>query len=274
MEPVRSRQNRRVVAANRLRRARERHQTGRTLIEGPHLLHEALRAGAAIVEVFCLPEDDDTTMVCSRHGLDVTPVTPAVLEALADTTTPRGPVAVIRIPEPVGPGGADDMIYAELSDPGNAGTVLRTAAAFHMGVVIPTGCVDPWSPKTIRAGAGAHFRTWIARELPEGAARLAAVPRGGALPERLADLLDPSRSWALMIGSEAHGLDEAAIAGADATVSIPMPGGTESLNAAAATAILAYELDRWRRQVSLTSPLRTADGPAVPGLDERPDEGD
>lgn len=234
MEPIRSLRNRAVVEAGRLHQVRERRNHSRTLLEGPHALSEAIGAGMVIETTFALATDP-------RYGdwPEVSAVSEAVMGKLAGTTTPRGPVAVMCIPpwDTVPP--HDVVVPIEVSDPGNVGTMIRTAAAFGLGVVIGPGTADPWSPKVLRAAAGGHFRTTVSRvDGPQALSshRLAAtVVSGGVAP----DVLDEG-PWAFLIGGEAHGLDPAWTEAADVRVTIPMPGGTESLNAAMATAILAY----------------------------------
>lgn len=239
MEPVRSTRNARVTAAVRLHRARERTRTGRTLLEGPHLLEEARQGGAEIVEIFGLgrPQPEHPRWV---------EVTQDVLGKLAGTKNPRGPVAVLTIPDRV-PIHRDHM-SVHVNDPGNAGTLIRIAAAFALDVVFREGSVDPWSPKVLRAGAGAHFRTRIGLP-PAAAGTIATVVEGGIAPDRLADVCDPGRIWEIAVGSEAHGLAPSEVAAAEVKVTIPMPGDTESLNAAVAGAIVAYEFARWRKSV-------------------------
>lgn len=234
MEPIRSLRNRAVVEAGRLHQVRERRNRSRTLVEGPHALSEAIGAGMNIEMTFALADDprfDDWP--------EVSAVSEPVMGKLAGTATPRGPVAVMHIPpwDPAPP--HDVVVPIQVSDPGNVGTMIRTAAAFGLGMVIGPGTADPWSPKVLRAGAGGQFRTSLSKvETPLGLSshRLAAtVVSGGVAPEDLEE-----GPWAFLIGGEAHGLDPAWTEAADTTVTIPMPGGTESLNAAIAAAILCY----------------------------------
>jgi RNA methyltransferase, TrmH family len=236
MEPVRSTRNPRVAAAARLRRARERKRLGLTLLEGPHLLEEALAAGVDVLEVFGLGPGDPAVP-------NWVEVTEEVLQRLADTENPRGPVAVLRIP----PAAAvkRDHLALSVTDPGNAGTLIRTAAAFGLDVTIQAGAVDPWSPKVLRSAAGSHFRTAIGDRVRD-AATIATVVSGGVAARDLGSVLDPGRQWAILVGSEAHGLAEDEVEAADVKVTIPMQGGTESLNAAVAGAIVGYELALWR----------------------------
>jgi RNA methyltransferase, TrmH family len=242
MEPVRSPRNAKVAEASRLRRARDRRTAGLTLLEGPHVLKEALHAGADIRRIFALVDDEVAGFVARHSGAELIVVEQAVLDRLAPTESPRGPIAVMAIPPP-GVGRADTVVMA-VTDPGNAGTIIRTAASFGFDVSATAGAVDVWSPKVVRAGAGAHFRTRFVQEAPS--AGIATVVSGGIAPRDLPSVLDPDRRWAVLVGSEAHGLATDLADSAAVRVTIPMPGGSESLNAAVAAAIVMYEVAEWR----------------------------
>ena len=227
-----------VVEASRLHRARERKLRGDTLIEGPHVLGEAIRARADVKSVFALAGGE------VPGDFDVIPVEPRALERIAGTETPRGPVAVIGIPSPRDePRPGRLLVSWGVSDPGNVGTMIRTAAAFGWGFAYSEGTADPWSPKVLRAGAGLQFATWIGpvesvEDLREsGHSPIASVVDGGRHPSNL----DVNRV-ALLIGEEASGLPDRVVSTCDAQVTIPMPGGSESLNAAIAAGILVYSL--------------------------------
>jgi TrmH family RNA methyltransferase len=149
------------------------------------------------------------------------------------------------IPEAAGLPGGDLLVAWGVADPGNVGTLIRCAAAFGLGFAAGPGTADPWSPKVLRSGAGGHFRAGAARvgglePLRAGDRRLvASVARGGSAPSAL-----PRGPVAVLVGDEARGLPPEVVAACEAAVTIPMPGGTESLNAAVAGAILAYEVSR------------------------------
>lgn len=245
MEPVRSSRNRRVAEAIRLHRARRRAETGLTLLEGPHLLSEAIKHGAALRVVFVRNDDETSDALASAAGLETVRVTPAVMDRLASTQHPRGPVAVFYVPR--SPTAARSLLVAwGVGDPGNVGTMIRSAAAFGLGFLAGPATADPWAPKVLRSGAGAHFHTGVERHpdvtveglRSRGFTVVASLVAGGRPP---AVLRDPRR-WAVLIGEEAAGLPPAVVEQSDLRVTIPMPGGIQSLNAAVAASLLAYEI--------------------------------
>lgn len=202
-------------------------------MEGPDLLRDVIAAGAVVREVFAL----EGTLSGS------TPVDHRALQRLAGTKSPRGPVAVVEIPVEWLDRTRSLLVSVGVSDPGNVGTMIRTAAAFGWGFAYMEGSADPWAPKTIRAGAGGQFQTSIARigslsDIAEWSS-VAAVARDGDAPGNIA-----SRPVALLIGEEAHGLPDWMVERADHRLTIPTPGPTESLNAAVAASITIYELSR------------------------------
>lgn len=245
----------RIVAARRLQRRRDRDQTGRFLAEGPQAVQAALAAGV-VEELFC------TDAAFSRHpelvaqaGL-VSPVSEDGLAALAETVQPQGMVAVctqvdISLLEALSKQPRLIAVAAGIRDPGNAGTVLRTADAAGAGAVVFAGeAVDPYNGKCVRASAGSLFNVDVVRDRDpqavidnlrdSGLQVLAATGYGDA---DLDDLLDDGslhEPTAWIFGSEAHGLDEELLASADKRVRIPIYGGAESLNLAAAAAVCLY----------------------------------
>lgn len=216
-----------------------------TLLEGPNLVVAAIDAGMDCESLFALETDETAAALAGAAGIQLTTVSEAVMRRLAGTEHPRGPVAVIGIPGPQSLRAADVLVLCDVGDPGNTGTLIRTAAAFGFGVATAGTTSDPWSPKVLRAAAGAHFHTDLSDlgvdpvpVLEEaGLETVAAIPRGGDDP---AAVLAGTKPVALLIGSEAHGLTPAVIASSHRRVSIPMTGGEESLNAAIAGGILAF----------------------------------
>jgi TrmH family RNA methyltransferase len=246
----------RVVAARKLHRRRERDQTGRFLAEGPQAVREALDRGV-VVELF------GTADALSRYaemvraaGVRVSPVTEDALASLTETVAPQGLIAVcstvdIPLSEALARSPRLVAVLAGIRDPGNAGTVLRTADAAGAGTVIFTGeAVDPYNGKCVRASAGSLFHVDVVRsgdpavvvqELRAAGLRvLAADPYGATDLDDLADsgeLADPT-AW--LFGSEAHGLPDELAGAADARVRVPLHGRAESLNLAAAAAVCLY----------------------------------
>ena len=241
-----SRRNPRIAELARLHRVRNRRLTGKTLLEGPHLLSAALNAGEEVLEVLALTEDRSTRRLCAEQGIPLTAVSGEALSRIADTRTPRGPVAVLTIPRHEI--GGRDTLWLLVSEPGNAGTLIRTASAFGWDVAMGPEAVDPWAPKVLRAGAGGHFRMAVGEmgEAPSEAVVVAAVPRGGVPLPELGPHLDQGREWWLIIGDESHGIGAPHTGRVDLWCSVPMSGGMESLNAAAAGAIICHHLSGLR----------------------------
>ncbi len=198
---------------------------------------EAINGGAEVLEVFGRGDASERQLVAGT-GIPYRVVTEAVLGRLAGTETPRGPVAVLRIPPDEGPAAGRLIAAWGVADPGNCGTLIRTAAAFGYGFVTGPGSADPWSPKVLRAAAGSHFHVPVARVSDlaalTGHELIATLPAGGEPPGPIGS------DAAVLIGSEPHGLPGDVVEVCDRAITIPMPGGTASLNAAVAGAIVAY----------------------------------
>lgn len=231
--------------ASRLHRARDRRDTGLTLLEGPNLLDEAVKAKADIRTVFALAADTAGLGAAASIGIEPVVVDERALQRIAGTESPRGPIAVVVIPAQRPPVSRHLLVSWGVSDPGNVGTMIRVAAGFGWDFGYTPGTADPWSPKVLRAGAGNQFSVGITEVggLEEirsaGYAPLASVVSGGTDPGLL-----ESRRWALLIGEEASGLPDEVVEASEGTITIPMPGGIESLNAAVAAGILAYVISK------------------------------
>lgn len=229
-----------VVASAKLHRSRHRRETGLTLIEGPHLLAEAMAAGISISRVFVLAGDEAPAV----PGAEMIVVDRPGMERVAGTDTPRGPVAVIATPEPAIDISRNLLVAHGVSEPGNLGALVRTAAAFDWGFAWTPGSADPWSPKSLRAGAGGQFRVPVAPVQGIGDLTgwdlVSTVVSGGEDPAAIG----PGH-WAVLVGEEAAGLPPDVVAASDRVLTIPMPGGTESLNAGVAAAIVVYELSKY-----------------------------
>jgi len=260
MERITSLANDKVRWARSLRRLRVRQREGQYLIEGVRLIQEALRVGVLPTLVFFSAKLDQTergqALLGALEGQPwardrVIPVSEKVLEALSDTVTPQGVVAVVPMSDlPPGPPGLI-LILDSLRDPGNLGTILRASdAAGVEEVLLPPGTVDSYNPKVVRSAAAALFRLPLRTRLgwEEIRGRVAGRPvwLAQARGEERYDGVDWRVPSALIIGGEAEGASPEAEALATGRVHIPMEPGVESLNAAVAAGILLFEARRQR----------------------------
>ena len=258
---ISSPENPKVKDLRSLHRRSARYGERLFLIEGVRLVEEALQAGIPLQTVLYVPERLEETArgaalrVRLAASLAAFSTTPRILDTVADTVTPQGVVAAVPYPDlPPHPEGLV-LVLDRLRDPGNCGTILRTAEAAGVGLVcFAPGTVDPFSPKVVRAGMGAHFRlplraaaSWdeIASIVAGRQVLLAAVKAG-----RPYDAVDWKIPTALIVGGEAEGASEEAHRLATETVSIPMAGAVESLNAAVASGILLFAALRQRNKTS------------------------
>ncbi len=228
-----------------------RQEAGEFLCDSPKLLREACLWGAPVRTVLHTPG----VPLPDLNGADVREVSESVMAAVSPMETPQGVVFTCAMAPPPLPTCLEPGRYLVLDgiqDPGNTGTILRTADAFDCrAVFLLPGCADLYSPKTLRSAMGAHFRSaqWSCT-LEDAAAlfRAAGVPLyAAALGPDTADVRRVDlTSAALVIGSEGRGVSPQALAACQGTVQIPMSGRCESLNAAVAAAILLWE---GRRQI-------------------------
>ncbi|MEB3222802.1 MAG: RNA methyltransferase [Candidatus Sericytochromatia bacterium] len=253
LTPLTSAQNPRVKQARSLAQRKHREAAGLFLVEGSKVLAEALAAGLVPTQVF------GTEAWWGRgvavHAAERYVVPEAVLAAIATTETPDGVVAVAPLPRPApAPSRPAPLVLVAhgLQDPGNLGTIIRAADATGADAVVVTpGTTDPWAPKVVRGSMGSCFHLPVLtlelgqlRETFPGIRLLALT-----LAEGASDLFDADMRGgvALLVGNEGRGLDPEALAQADASVKIPIPGRAESLNAAMAATVCLYEAVRQRR---------------------------
>ena len=244
-------------------RAKERREAGAFVVEGVRLAEEAQKAGwPAKLVLFSEQLNVRGRQVAARlaeNGAQIEEVARHVLDGLSDTENSQGILAVLRkpnAPSPL-PHPLDFAVIADrISDPGNLGSLLRTAAAAGaQAVILSPGCADVFSPKVLRAGMGAHFRVptlelgWdeirqLVRPPSETTPlKVTLADIHASLPYWQADLRGPT---AIMVSNEAEGASAEGKALADELVLIPMPGRSESLNAAIAAGILLFEVVRQR----------------------------
>ena len=227
-----------------------RRAQGQYLCDSPKLLEEALRWGASVSTVVCT---DPTALPALPAGVETVAVSESVMEAASPAKTPQGVLCVCALPDTAPPDRLDGRRYVVLDgvqDPGNVGTILRTADAFGAdGLFLLPGCADPFSPKTVRASMGAVFRCPVwqcgAGELKNLLEKSGIALCGAALRQDTVDARAVRYDRAaIAIGSEGQGLSQAVLDLCDVTVRIPMEARCESLNAAVAAAVLLWEAYR------------------------------
>lgn len=249
-----------VKLVRALKTTKGRQERGRFLIEGLRLVGEALTAGAHIETLYLcaelLPKRYVPNWVTEGPpGVVVREVSERVMRAMADTESPQGVVAVLPIPDCVRPQTRMSLVLVahEVRDPGNLGTMIRTADAAGADAVIVSGdSVDIWNPKVLRATMGSvfHLPVWAEADLASGAQwlRQQGITVIAAATRQGISCLEANlrRPVAIVMGGEAEGLSDEDIQLADELVRIPMPGRAESLNVATAAAVLLFEAVRQR----------------------------
>lgn len=239
-----------------------RREAGRFLAEGAQCVLEAVARPDTVVEVFA------TAAALDRYGdrfagVRVDEISERAAAKLSETTTPQGLVAVCRrVDVPLAAALAHSprlvAVLVEPADPGNLGTVLRTADAAGADAVVVAGGVDVYNGKAVRASAGSLFhvdvvigvdtRALVAAGRRAGLAVYATSGTGSRDLDELAESGDLGRPTMWLFGSEAHGLPRAAMEAADASVRVPIYGRAESLNLAAAAALCLYASARAQRR--------------------------
>jgi TrmH family RNA methyltransferase len=267
----------RVKAARQLAKRALRQRARAFLAEGPQAVGEALASGVAVTELFVTAQAQgrhgDLVAAAERAGATVYPVSGEVMADLAQTVTPQGLLAICRFVDvpldritALGDGRPTlVVVLAHVRDPGNAGTVLRTAdAAGAQAVIFSDASVDPYNGKCVRASAGSlfHVPIVVGARLADtvgalrGAGMRILAADGGAqrsLDEPgMADLLGEPTAW--LFGNEARGLPRELIDLADEAVSVPIYGRAESLNLATAAAVCLYTSARALRFSSSAAP--------------------
>jgi TrmH family RNA methyltransferase len=257
---VESRQNARVkeLRAGLSRGMKTAHN--HIAVEGLHLVQEAVKSGLNLDTVFLQEGHEELLQQFSPGSAEVLILTDDVFLSATMTEHPQGVSALVEAPQftvqamfPTKPWPAPLVVIAAgLQDPGNLGTLVRSAEAFGAtGMILLPGTVSLWNAKTLRASSGSAFRLPVLALTADAAFKtlrdqgvriFAAVARDG---DSEADLRGPS---ALLVGNEGSGLPEAWIAQADARVTIPFAGAVESLNAAIAGSVLLYDAMRQRRK--------------------------
>lgn len=248
---VQSRQNSRIKELRTALHHNGKTGDGRIAIEGFHLLDEAIRSKLAITTVFFAEEQE---LLLKSQSLptdtELLAVPPALLRSVLATETPQPIAAMVEAPrfrwDDLLKPNALIVVAAGLQDPGNLGTVIRSAEAFGAtGMITLPGTVNQWNPKALRASSGSAFRLpilatseneAITRLQNAGIRIIATTVDGGNNLEKY----DWTQPTALLLGNEGGGLTPSQVAAADLQMTIPCPGPVESLNAAVAASILLY----------------------------------
>ncbi|HXF85269.1 MAG TPA: RNA methyltransferase [Anaerolineales bacterium] len=238
-------------------RARERREAGQFVIEGVRLIEEATAASWKFHFVLYDRSLNERGKRQIEHlkslGVEVEEISESLMKSVSGTETPQGILAVLeftRLPVPNNPNLI--LIPDRIRDPGNLGTLLRSAAATGVqAVLLPPETTDPFAPKVLRSGMGAHFRLPLRETTWEEIEQICKVAN---LRVFLADMngtscweTDLRQPLALIIGGEAEGASREARILADQSIALPMLGNVESLNAAVAGSVLMFEILRQRR---------------------------
>ena len=251
MQTITSMQNPKAVLWRGLKNRAARQAAGLYLVEGVKMVEEALQSGLARTLLYDMERPSVYEAMAAHADCEAYAVSPHILAAVCDTKTPQGIAALVDLPAPPTPDALGPLIIAldGVQDPGNVGTILRTAdAAGFTGALLSEECADLYSPKCLRATMGSIFRlkALVCANLAQS---LSALKDGGysllcgelngtpfysrgALGEKLC----------LVIGSEGNGVSQAVSAVCTHRLTLPMRGGAESLNAAVAAGIMMYDL--------------------------------
>lgn len=248
---IQSPSNPKVKQWRKLLMKKERDRTGMFLIEGFHLVEEALKHPQRIVDLI-VSEAVDIPMNWNVDNVPITMVNEEVLTQLTDTETPQGVLAVCQQLqhelELVIETSRTFMLIDAVQDPGNLGTIIRTADAAGVdAVIVGKGSADVFQPKVVRSAQGSHFHLPIIKgNLDEWIDKLLEqqIPVYGTALENGMPYTDvtPSDAFALIVGNEGNGVREQLLAKTNANLYIPIYGKSESLNVAVATGILIYHL--------------------------------
>ena len=227
------------------------------VVEGLRAVEEAVRY-ADVQKIFAVPDAANNRLAqlladAEAKGIELYSVTEAVMKKMSDTEAPQGVLAVCEKPQGVNISGGDMLVLDRVADPGNVGTLIRTAEAAGMaGVILLAGCADAYAPKTVRSTMGSLLRVPVLADVPE-ADFIGWAKENGY--EIMVTCLDGAQDLyktafaprtAIVVGSEAYGASEGLKAAAAKRVFIPMQGKAESLNAAMAGGIVMFEALRRR----------------------------
>ncbi len=243
MRTIKSRQNPHVTAVSALKKLSGRQSQEKLIVEGLRACTTVIKAGWEPIDLYVTSEMLPLAKKLAPEDV-ITFVDMPVMEKISQSTSPSGMVGVFKLPKkPKTEKLSSGVVLANIMDPGNMGTLIRTCAAMGFDSVVVVEGADPWSHKVVQASAGtiAHVDifcwSWQKLMLNKGDNELVAlVARDGVAPEAL----DKNSKKLLVVGNEAHGLPEEWVKDCAKKVTLPMPGKVESLNAAVAGSIALY----------------------------------
>lgn len=250
MEIIQSKKNKWVKEIHRLYKRKGRKESGQFVLEGWHLVEEALQGGALLTAIF-VEEEQAPRLQKWQLTVPQYQVTKEVLKAMSATPQPQGVLAIAQqLKYPKDEGKGRYLLLDRVQDPGNIGTMIRTAdAAGYTAVILGEGCADLYNDKVLRSMQGsqyhiaiyeANLKEWIAHFQKQGGQVLGTQLNPQAKDYRA---LQPSDSFAILMGNEGQGAAPELLEQCDQTVYLPMKGQAESLNVAVAAGILLF---RWQ----------------------------
>lgn len=250
MKYIESKKNEEIKQINKLNKTKEIKKTGTYLIEGFHLVQEADDNGQEIVKVLATENHQDNRII-KKYYDDAIIISDDIAASLSETKSPQGIFAVIKINQPkeLPELSGQWVILANVQDPGNVGTIIRTAdAAGYDGVITSLDTADIYQPKVQRSMQGSQFHLpiyrldlhqAISKAKDAGLTVYGSEVNDQAVPYNTLEKID---NFALIMGNEAHGLDEETLQMTDQNIYIPLMGKAESLNVAVAAGVLMYGL--------------------------------
>ncbi len=247
MKMIASTSNAAYKSVKALKDKSARRDRGMMLVEGERAVADLPESCTVDTLVLAASQADKFGALAeAKRAREVLVVDDKIFGALSDTVTPSGVIAVVVTPPPARITACDCVVLDGISDPGNFGTIVRTCAACGIEQIVAVGCTDWTSPKVVRASMGCVFRVRVVEYDPDRAAAQLASHSVLALDMGGEDLFGYKRPddkpFALVVGSEAHGVSAFFRARADKTLALPMSEGVESLNAAIAASVALYNL--------------------------------
>jgi len=245
MKQIQSRQNPEIIAVAKLADAKERVSQDMFIAEGLRTCSALIESRLKLVQIYALESQAQQAKSIAPEN-KITLIPKPVLEKISQTSTPSGIVGVFRLPQQYHLSQLQNgIVMAQINDPGNMGTLIRTCAALSLkSVVVVEGC-DPWSPKVVQATAGTiglvdiYRVSWQELVDNKGSLNLCAlVVDGGKQPSEIT-----AKNTLLVVGNEAHGIPAPWIEDCTSSMTLPMQGNVESLNAAVAGSIALYALN-------------------------------